>query len=259
MEDKVKRKYRIRNKQKTHKEGEIYEDFVNQLLIDYPDYFAVKPGYWDNYRTVFTIKKESLKDLKEYYKDVYDTLVNKTSWRDETSAKRQLLVKLEDCSLKLKDIKNGKQFHYKIIDFTMWREAMCNMNMAIQDKLINAQKYKVCDVGTLEIVRIERSPSSYIHPRYKWMELDDYVLLTLQKFTKLKNKHVYFARPTFGDKGVSFKCRLFDTLRANPSLRNGFRYISLESLKEKNKLRINSFVKRRKKELEDGILQNSIS
>jgi len=183
----------------------------------------------------------------------------KTSWRDETSAKRQLLIKLEDCSLKLKDLRNGKQFHYKIIDFNTWREVMCNLNMNIQDKLINSRKYKVNDVGVLEIVRIERSAASYIHPRYRWMEQDDYVLLTLQKFRKLKNKHVYYARPTFGDKGVSFKCRLFDTIRENPSLRNGFRYISLESVREKNKLRVNMFIKRRKKELENGSVQDSIN
>ena len=50
MEDKVKRKYRIKNKQKTHKNFEIYEDFVDQLLRDNPDYFAVKEGYWTIHR-----------------------------------------------------------------------------------------------------------------------------------------------------------------------------------------------------------------
>lgn len=136
-------------------------------------------------------------------------------------------------------------------------QVMYEMNMRIQDRLIRAQKYKILDVGSLEIKRIERTANSYNHPIYKYDEHDDYILLSLEKITKLKNKSVYYARPTFGDEGVSFKQRLFKALRENPTLRSSLKYISLESLRAKNIERIQRSVKR--KELENGSLQNSIN
>lgn len=260
MEVKVKRKYRIKNKQKTHKNFEIYEDFVDQLLRDNPDYFAVKEGYWTIHRTVYTIKKESLKELKEHHKEIYDELVNHTSWRKErgvSEVRKNLMNKLDECTAKLQDIKKGKVFHYKVIDFPQWKQVMYEMNMRIQDRLIRAQKYKILDVGSLEIKRIERTANSFKHPIYKYDEHDDYILLSLEKIPRLKNKSVYYARPTFGDEGVSFKNRLFKALREDPSLRSGLRYISIESLRAKNIERIQRSVKR--KELKDGSVQDSIN
>jgi hypothetical protein len=134
---------------------------------------------------------------------------------------------------------------------------MYEMNMRIQDRLIRAQKYKILDVGSLEIKRIERTANSFKHPIYKYDEHDDYILLSLEKIPRLKNKSVYYARPTFGDEGVSFKNRLFKALREDPSLRSGLRYISIESLRAKNIERIQRSVKR--KELKDGSVQDSIN
>jgi hypothetical protein len=247
-EIKTKRKYSFKNTQKTLYGSDIYEDFVDHLLTENPDYFAVKKGYWDKTRTVYTTKKESIKELKEEYEVLYNKLVHQVGWskvKGVSAIRKKLIEDLETCISKQKDIKKGKKLSFKVIDFAEWKTIVQTHNLIIQDKLILGEKYKIHNVGFLEMRRVDKTPYSYLHPKFKWNDADDYVILNLVKNPGLKNKYVYFARPTFGDEGVGFKNRIFEAIRKNPELKARYVHISLE----KRKQRVERAISKQKKDV----------
>lgn len=229
----IKRKYRKKNLQRTIVGAEIYEDFVNLLLEDNPDYFAIKTGYWDKTRTVFSLKKDTIQSLREEEKYLFNEVLDKAFKNNKGSYEtKKLTAKLDEVTCKISDFKSGKKLYYKIIDFTTWKQGMQAMNILNQDKIIKGQKYRVKGVGYIDIVRVERSESSYLNPKYKHQEEDDYILMRLNKVCIFKNKSVYFARPLYGDAGVSFKYRIFEALKKHPELKASYPYISRKSLSD---------------------------
>lgn len=247
-EVKEKRKYNHKNLQKTYVASDIYEDFVTELLQDNENYFAIKVGYWDKTRTVFSIQKEDLKHLKEQKKALFDKLIHNTSWSntngEATRTRKNLIAKLDEYNSKIVDYSKGKKLYHKIIDFKGWKEIMKELNFRIQDKLINAEKYKITGLGYLEIIRVEKSKSSYLKYKNYEDEYDDYILLILNKVCKFRNKQVYYVRPTYGDKDSSFKNRIYGQLAKNPVLRSRFRYINKKDMHEmslKSKLRVERY------------------
>jgi hypothetical protein len=170
--------------------------------------------------------------------------MNDISWsnsnKEVTKLRKNVISKLDEYNSKIIDYKKGKKLYHKIIDFQIWKDVMKQLNFKIQDKLINAHKYKITGLGYLEIIRVEKSKTSYLKYNNYDDDYDDYILLVLNKVCRFRNKKVYYVRPTHGDKGVSFKHRIFEKVLGNPVLRSRFRYVSKEDkmeMSEKSKLR----------------------
>ncbi len=231
-----KKKNRKKNQRPTLKDVHIYEDFVTNLLESSSDYFALKAGYWDTTRTVYSLKQETIKELKKEQRELFKVILEKGFKHNQvgSTATKQLVVKLDELSSKINDLKNGKSLYFKVIDFAEWKEVMRTLNFNIQDRLINGEKYKITGVGYLQIFKIERSKRSYLNWKYRHQEEDDYVLITLKKVCRIRNRQVYFARPTMGDPGVSFKYRLFEALRTRPEVRARYPLITSKIITEIN-------------------------
>lgn len=233
---KVKRKYVFKNKQPTLKGIDIYESFVSSLLESNDNYFAIKAGYWDISRTVFSIQPEDLKTLKEKKKKLFNDLMTGGWKKDKT--RKTLIHKLDEYNSQINDYKEGKKIYYQVINFQGWRDIMETLNFNIQDKIISGEKYKVTGIGYLEMIRIERNAKSFLNPKNVRYTEDTYCLVSLRKVCNFRNKKVYYAKPTMGHEGVSFKLRLFAALAKHPELKAKYKLYN-----KADYTKINDFIK----------------
>lgn len=244
-EVKTKRKYEVKNKRYTYKEVEIYEDFVTSLLKDNDNYFAEFTDYWDVTRTVYCVSPKNLQELKRNKEDLFDELINKTTWRrgniktphvikgEKIKYQRSLVAKLDDVNTLIHDYKEGKKITEKVIDFKTWKLIMKTLNEKIQDSIIEGECYKILGLGSIRLHVIERTYNAKNNYKYKFFpEFDDYTLLKWRKHTPVKNIQAYKLRPVKGaHDDASFNERIHNTIKKRPELKGIYPYISRESMK----------------------------